>query len=43
METFHEEIRRRKQAGARVFVVELTGGPPELAELRGYRFWAETR
>jgi hypothetical protein len=43
---FHEEIRRRKAARGRVFVVEfdrvdLSRRPPELADLRGYRFWVE--
>jgi hypothetical protein len=43
---FHEEIRRRKAARGRVFVVEFDRVDPsrkssELADLRGYRFWVE--
>jgi hypothetical protein len=43
---FHEEIRRRKAGGGRVFIVEFDRvnpgeKPPELSALKGYRFWIE--
>jgi hypothetical protein len=43
---FHEEIRRRKAVGGRVFVIEFDKvepgeRPAELADLKGYRFWIE--
>jgi hypothetical protein len=43
---FHEERRLRKDTRGRVFIVEFdrvdpSRKSPELAELRGYRFWAE--
>ena len=43
---FHEEIRRRKAARGRIFVVEFdrvdrNRKSPELADLKGYRFWVE--
>jgi hypothetical protein len=43
---FHEEIRRRKADRGRVFIVEFdriepSRKSPELADLRGYRFWVE--
>ena len=46
MAAFHEEIRRRKDSRGRVFLVEFdrvdpNRKPPELADLKGYRFWVE--
>lgn len=43
---FHEEICKRKAARGRIFIVEFdqvdpNKKPPELAELKGYRFWVE--
>jgi hypothetical protein len=43
---FHEEVRRRKGAPGRVFIVEFdridpSERPPELADPKGYRFWIE--
>jgi phosphoribosyl-ATP pyrophosphohydrolase len=45
MALFHEEIRRRRSTGSRVFVVEFdpVARPPELADLLGYRFWVDDR
>jgi len=43
MTVFQDQIRSRRGDGSRVFVVEFdkVERPPELAELRGYRFWVE--
>ena len=46
MAAFHEEIHRRKASRGRVFVVEFdrvdpNRKSPELADLKGYRFWVE--
>src|SRR5262249_15600713 len=48
MAAFHEEIRRRKASGGRVFVVEFdwvnaSEKPPELTNLKGYTFWVKHR
>ena len=43
---FHEEICKRKAARGRIFIIEFdwvhpNKKPPELAKLKGYRFWVE--